>query len=100
LIELKGFVMPENPQEDNIQVHVSPELEYVYRDVINIFVGAGDVILEMGNRHRSMPNRATISNRIVQTISTAYDFQARLLQTLQEAQARLQEQIQAQRRGK
>ena len=41
--------------QQNIQVHVAPDLDYSYRDVANIFVGAGDVVLEFGNLHRSMP---------------------------------------------
>ncbi len=89
----------EERQEESIQFHVSPELDYAYRDVINIFVGAGDVILEFGNHHRSLPNHVTISNRIVLSVANAYDFQQRLQQALQEAHMRLQQQIRAQSGG-
>jgi hypothetical protein len=86
--------MAETPEEERIQVHVSPDLDYVYRDVVNIFVGAGDVVIEFGNRHRSMPEHVTISNRIVISVANAYDFQNRLLHTLQDAQSRLHQQLQ------
>ncbi len=90
--------MAETPEEERIQVHVSPELDYVYRDVVNIFVGAGDVVFEFGNRHRSMPEHVTISNRIVLSIANAYDLQSRLQQTLQDAQMKLQRQLQSRKK--
>lgn len=60
--------MPEDKKSDEkiqIQAHIPPDLDYVYRDITNVFVGAGDVLIEFGNFHRSMPGNATISNRIV-----------------------------------
>jgi hypothetical protein len=87
---------PNKVQEQNFQVHVSPDLDYCYRDVANIFVGAGDVVFEFGNLHRSMPGNITISNRIVLTIANAYDLQQKLGQVLQEAQKQMQEQFKQQ----
>ena len=60
---------------DEIQVHVAPDLEYSYRDVANIYVGAGEVTIEFGNHHRSMPGHVTIANRIVLSVANAYDLQ-------------------------
>jgi hypothetical protein len=88
--------MTEEPQEERIQVFVSPELDYLYRDVINIFVGAGDVLLEFGNHHRSLPDHVTISNRIVLSVANAYDLYQRLGQTLQDAQNKIQQQLRGQ----
>ena len=88
--------MPDNPEEEKIKVNVASDLDYVYRDMINIFVGTGDVVLEFGNRHRSMPDHGTIFNRIVLSIPNAYDLQERLRQTLNEAQLRLQQSIEKQ----
>ena len=34
--------------QQQYQVHVSPDLDYCYRDVVNIYVGAGDVVFEYG----------------------------------------------------
>ena len=85
----------ENPQQ-NFQVHVSPDLDYSYLDVANIFVGAGDVVFEFGNLHRSMPGNITISNRVVMTMANAYDLQQKLGQVLQEAQKQMQEQFKQQ----
>lgn len=88
----------ENKQEETgsgqkISVHVAPDLEYVYRDIANVFVGAGDVVIEMGNFHRSMPNNATISNRIVLSIPNAYELHNSLGQALKNAQQKLQQNL-------
>ena len=80
-------------EKQNFQVHVSPDLDYSYRDVTNIFVGAGDVVFEFGNLHRSMPGNITIGNRIVLSMANAYDLPQKLGQVLQEAQKQLQEQF-------
>ncbi len=78
----------------DIQFHVSPELEYVYRDVFNVYVGAGDVLIEFGNIHRSMPEHASISNRIVMSIGNAYSMMQTMQQALQQAHDRLQKNLQ------
>jgi hypothetical protein len=85
-----------NEQQHNIQVHVAPDLDYCYRDVANIFVGTGDVVLEFGNLHRSMPGHVTIGNRIVLSMANAIDLQQKLGQVLHEAQKQLQEQFKQQ----
>ena len=87
---------PQNNPQQNLQVHVAPDLDYCYRDVANILVGSGDVVLEFGNLHRSMPGHVTIGNRIVLTMANAIDLQQKLGQVLQEAQKQLQEQFKQQ----
>ncbi len=86
----------ENNSQQNIQVHVSPDLDYSYRDIANIFVGAGDVVFEFGNMHRSMPGNVTIGNRIVLSMANAIELQQKLGQVLQEAQKQMQEQFKQQ----
>jgi hypothetical protein len=86
----------EEQDQQKYQVHVAPDLDYSYRDVANIFVGAGDVVFEFGNLHRSMPGNITISNRIVMSTANAYDLQQKLGQVLQEAQKQMQEQFKQQ----
>ena len=86
----------QNDQGLNVQYHVPPDLEYVYRDVFHIFVGSGEVIIEFGNRHPSMPERATIANRVVLSVANAIDLQQRLKKTIEEAQERLRQQIKQQ----
>ena len=83
----------QQPETQKIQVHIPPDLDYLYRDVANVFVGTGDVVLELGNIHRSMPSNATISNRIVFSIATAYELHNRLGQALAEAQQQLQQSL-------
>jgi len=63
----------------------------VFRDVANIFVGAGEVVFEFGNQHRSMPGHVTISNRIVLSFANAHELQKKLQELLVEAQKQMQE---------
>ena len=77
----------------NIKVHVPPDLDYSYRDIANVFVGAGDVVFEFGNFHRSMPGNATISNRIVLSVANAYELHERLGAALAEARQKLQQNL-------
>lgn len=76
-----------------IEVNFANDLDYKYRDIINVFVGRGDVVLEMGNIHRSVPGQGTISDRVVLTLANAYDFHARLGEALKEAQLALQHEM-------
>jgi hypothetical protein len=93
-------------QEDNqssgqgkqsVKVDFAEGIDYKFRDVLNIFVGRGEVVFELGNIHRSVPNQATISDRIVVSMANAHDFHARLGQSLKEAQERLQQEMRQQR---
>ncbi len=87
----------ENPQPPEIQFHVPPELEYVYRDVFNVYAGVGDVTIEFGNHHKAMPEHASISNRIVMSTGNAYLLVQTLQQALQKAQAALQHNLSKQK---
>jgi uncharacterized protein (UPF0128 family) len=82
-----------NTQQSEVQFHVPPELEYVYRDVFNVYAGAGDLTIEFGNHHKSMPEHASIANRIVMSTGNAYLLVQTLQQALQDAQAALQHNI-------
>lgn len=83
----------ENNETQKVQAHIPPDLEYVYRDITNVFVGAGEVVLEFGNYHRSTPGHATISNRIVLSIANAYQLQTNLGQALADAQQQMQQNL-------
>jgi Protein of unknown function (DUF3467) len=87
---------PEKSNDQDFQFHVSPDLEYVYRDVFNVYVGAGDVVIEFGNLHRSMPGHAAISNRVVMSVANAYNLHQTLQQALQAAQIQIQKNLAAQ----
>jgi hypothetical protein len=80
----------DNAQKPEIQFHVPPDLEYVYRDIFNVYAGVGDVTIEFGNHHKAMPEHASISNRIVMSVGNAYLLVQTLQQALQKAQAALQ----------
>lgn len=81
----------DNPgsSEPGLHVHIPQDLEYVYRDVVNIHVGSAEVILEFGNRHRSPPGHACLSNRIVLSIENAYAMKLELEQALVQAREQL-----------
>lgn len=80
-------------KNNQIQVHIPPELEYCYRDIANIFVGNNEVVFEFGNHHRSTPEHATISNRIVMSFADAYELQQRLEASLMEARRKMEEAV-------
>ncbi len=86
----------ENTQPPEMQFHVAPELGYTYHDVCNVYAGIGDVVLEFGNHHRAMPGHASILNRVVLSVSNAYQLTQTLQQALQQAQAALQHGLQQQ----
>ncbi|HUT53483.1 MAG TPA: hypothetical protein VM658_08840 [bacterium] len=82
-------------KEINLQFHVSQELEYNYRDIFNVYVGTGEVVIELGTRHRAMPEHATIYNRIVVSVGNAYLLIQTMQQALQKAQMQIQKNLQA-----
>lgn len=84
-------------ETQRVEVTFAEGIDYRYRDVLNIFVGRSEVVFELGNIHRSVPNQATISDRIVVSMANAYDFHARLGQSLKDAQERLQQEMRQQR---
>ncbi|MHA7879561.1 MAG: hypothetical protein ACX931_07210 [Saccharospirillum sp.] len=88
--------MTDQPETQKIHVDFADGVDYKYRDVLNIFVGRGDVVFELGNIHRSVPNQATIADRVVVSMANAYDFHARLGQALKDAQERLQAEMRQQ----
>lgn len=90
---------PEGAVKQQIQFHVAPDVDYVFRDIFNVYVGAGEVTIEFGNRHRSMPEHATISNRIVMTVGNTYVLLQTLQQAIQQAQQNLQKMQQQERQG-
>jgi len=77
-------------ESSNIQIHIPPDLEYLYRDISNVFVGPSDVVIEFGNLHRSAPGHASIANRVVLSIAGAYQLQHNLNKALSEAQQMMQ----------
>jgi hypothetical protein len=78
--------------KSQLQVHVNPELEYKYRDFFSVFVSNEDVVIEFGNRHRSMPNNVTVSDRIVLSIPNSIRFINGLQQSINQAREQIQKQ--------
>ncbi|MHC4872714.1 MAG: DUF3467 domain-containing protein [Planctomycetota bacterium] len=74
-----------------LQVHMSPDLEYSYRDFFSVFVGGEEVVIDFGNRHRAQADRATIQNHIVMSVQNAFRLNQALARSLEEARKRVQE---------
>ncbi|MBF0470256.1 MAG: DUF3467 domain-containing protein [Gammaproteobacteria bacterium] len=81
-----------NEKKTTIQMHISPDLEYCYRDLFNIYASSSEVIIEFGNHHRSTPEHATVTNRIVLSVQNAYNFINQMHQTLQSAEEKFHQQ--------
>ena len=91
--EQNSNIKNDDETEGGIRFHVAPDLEYVYRDIFNVYVGSGDVVIEFGNLHRSMPEHASISNRIVMSIGNAYSLMQTMQNALKQAHDRLQQDL-------
>lgn len=81
-------------REQEIKYHVPADLEYCYRDFFNVFIGAGDVVIEFGNGHRGMPGHVSIKNRVVMTVAGAFQLNQTLQKALQAAQEKLKKDLQ------
>ena len=100
--EKNGMADKENVQQrpqQQLKMHVDPNLDYSYRDMFNVFVGPEDVVIEFGNRHRSVENEVTINNRIVLSVSNAAKLQKALGETLTNLQKQIQERMSEQQQA-
>jgi hypothetical protein len=98
--ELNQKNASDQSREKSIKMHVSPDLDYSFRDIANIYVGNGNVTFEFGNHHQAMPGNVTISNRIVLTTAAAYELQQQLQNVLMQAQKKMQMQMQQEMQNK
>ena len=76
------------PVNTPLSFSVSPTLEYHYKDIANVHLGNSDLLVELGNVHRGMPGKATISNRVVLSFETAAALNKNLATALAEAKRR------------
>lgn len=84
-----------NQEQQQLQLHIAPDLDYKYRDIFNTFIGPEEVVVEFGNRHRSVQNAATISDRVVLSVANAFRLEQALAQGLAEYRRRIESQQQA-----
>ncbi|MGE4291513.1 MAG: DUF3467 domain-containing protein [Desulfovibrio sp.] len=71
------------------RLQADPDLEYIYYDAFNVFVGPEEVVLELGNRQRSQPEAGIVHQRVVLSPGTA----RRLAQTLTQGLQAMEEQV-------
>lgn len=81
----------DNAGKPELQVHAAADLDYKYRDLFNLHVGAEEVILEFGNLHRSQPGHATLLDRIVLSPANAMRLQQGLAQALGQMQQKMRD---------
>lgn len=74
-----------------LQIHSAPDLDYKFRDLFNLHVGAEEVILEFGNLHRSQPGHGVLLDRIVLSPSNAMRLQQALAQAMTQMQQKIRE---------
>ena len=87
---------PSNQQGQNIKVYMPPDLEYRYKDVFAVFVGMGDVVIELGNHHRSPPGNVSVSDRIVLSVPNTYKLIQMLQNSIKSAEEQVKKQLKAQ----
>ena len=81
-----------NEDKPQLQVSVAQDLEYVYRDLFNLHVGAEDVVIEFGNVHRGTKTpTATMHNRIVLSMTSAMRLQQALGQVISQVQQKIRD---------
>lgn len=86
-------------QDGQIQVNIPPDLDYQFRDLVNVYPTLGDVLLEFGNIHRSLANQISISDRLVIPMHVAIRLTQILQNAIQQAQEAVQQQMDAQASG-
>ncbi len=91
----EGAAANGDQSQQQMQMYIPPDLDYQYRDLFNLIAGPEEVVLEFGNRHKSLQGRATIANRIVLSPQNAI----RLHQTLGNAMQRLQQEMRERQQG-
>lgn len=84
-----------NPHDQQLQLQIPKDLEYVYRDFLTVFAGPEDVVLEFGNLDRNTPGQVRIGNRIVLTPSNAIRLRELLDRTINEMRRRMTQQATA-----
>ncbi|MEF2144299.1 MAG: DUF3467 domain-containing protein [Desulfovibrionaceae bacterium] len=83
-----------------LRLSCDPDLEYLYYDVFNVFVGPEEVVLEFGNRHRADPETGTIHQRVVLSPGTARQLVQTLGQGVRTMEERVREAFSGAGRGK
>ena len=82
---------PQTPNKQELQIYAAPDLDYKFRDLFNLHVGAEEVVLEFGNLHRSQPGHAVLQDRIVLSPSNAVRLQQALAQAIGQMQQKIRE---------
>ena len=80
-----------NEENTQIQLHMDPKIEFKYRDLFNLHVGAEDVVIEFGNILRNNNKQGAIKDVIVMSPANAIRLQQALTQSIKNIQDRIKE---------
>lgn len=73
---------PNEEGGNQLQVHIPADLNYEYRNITQVFGGAGEVVIEFGVRHHSLPNHVNVYDRVVMTPDNAFHLMKQVEQVL------------------
>lgn len=78
-------------ENNDLKVVIPNDLEYKFRDFFNVNASATEVIIEMGNVHRSVQNEAVLRDRVVFSVPGAIQLKDALNSALAEVERQIRE---------
>lgn len=78
-------------ESNELKVVIPNDLDYKFRDFFNVNASATEVIIEMGNVHRSVQNEAVLRDRVVFSIPGAIQLKDALNSALAEVERQIRE---------
>lgn len=78
-------------ESNDLKVVIPNDLDYKFRDFFNVNASATEVVIEMGNVHRSVQNEAVLRDRVVFSIPGAIQLKDALNSALAEVERQIRE---------
>ncbi len=78
-------------ENNDLKVVIPNDVDYKFRDFFNVNASATEVVIEMGNEHRSVQNEAVLRDRVVFSIPGAIQLKDALNSALAEVERQIRE---------
>ncbi|MFW5498407.1 MULTISPECIES: hypothetical protein [unclassified Maridesulfovibrio] len=78
-------------ESNDLKVVIPNDLDYKFRDFFNVNASATEVVIEMGNVHRSVKNEAVLRDRVVFSVPGAIQLKDALNSALAEVERQIRE---------
>ncbi|MDC7218089.1 MAG: hypothetical protein PQJ28_03595 [Spirochaetales bacterium] len=78
-------------ESNDLKVTIPNDLDYKFRDFFNVNASATEVVIEMGNVHRSVQNEAVLRDRVVFSVPGAIQLKDALNSALAEVERQIRE---------